>query len=83
MAGRIKISYSEETEKKLDLFRELRILLNDNTPVLVITELKKELDEVFDKYVKYFTLFINRGLLEYKSHSELTEEDFEKVMYEL
>lgn len=83
MAGRIKISYSEETERKLDLFRELRILLNENTPVLVITELKKELEEVFDKYVKYFMIFMNRGLLEYKSHSELTEEDFEKVMYEL
>jgi len=83
MAGRIKISYSEETELKLDMFRELRRLLNENTSVLVITEVKKELEEVFDKYVKYFMIFMNRGLLEYKCHSELTEEDFEKVMYEL
>ena len=83
MVGRIKISYSEESERKLDLFRELRKLLSDNTPVLVITEVKKDLEEVFDKYVQYFTIYMNRGLLEYKSHSELTEEDFEKVMYEL
>lgn len=81
--ARIKVDYTEATQKKLDIFRELRILMNEGVSVLVITEAKKELHEVFDKYYQYFNIFINRGTLIYKSHSELTEDDFDMVMYEL
>lgn len=83
MNGRIKIEYSAETERKLDIFIEMRNLLNEGKEVLVLTEIKKELEEVFDKYWQFFNIFIKRGLLIYKSHSELVEEDFEKIMYEL
>ncbi len=80
---RLKIKYTSETEKKLDIFIELRKLLNSGQEVLVITEIKKDLEEVFEKYFTFFNIFINRGSLEYKCHAELTEQDFEKVMYEL
>lgn len=83
MNGRIKIQYSSETERKLDLFIELRNLLNSGKEVLVITEIKKDIEEVFDKYWQFFNIFIKRGALIYKSHSELKEEDFDMIMYEL
>lgn len=83
MNGRIKVQMSSESERKLDMFIEMRKLLNDGNQILVLTEIKKELEEVFDKYWQYFNIFIQRGALIYKSHSELTEQDFDMIMYEL
>lgn len=74
---------SDEEIVKITPFRELRIKIIEGESLLLISKVKKDLSEYFGKYHNYFMVYFNRGILEYKEYSELTDEDFERNMIEI
>ncbi|WNA16145.1 hypothetical protein XaC1_509 [Xanthomonas phage XaC1] len=78
-----KTGASQEEIESLEPFRELRIKLIEGESILFISEVQKDLVQYFGKYYQYFMLYFKKGRLEYKTYSELTEEDFTRQMIEI
>lgn len=77
MMFKLRNNLTPNEELELDKFRNISVELKEGTKVIVTTEDEYEIDDLFGKYYQHFNIFIERGLLEYKLYSALTEKDFD------